>query len=888
MNAAERILKMKAFNAAAVFFLACAAGIFALEPPMVAPSVPEGTYGSSVMISFRHPEGTRLSASLDGGDRFEPVQPVILSASAGEDRIFTVDTELRSLTPDSPVVARQRFSWRVDRKAPPAPVFSEIAAEGGRMVTLSLSEDGTLFYQLYHQYSETRAESSVKPGTAVFLPDDAVLCAFAQDAAGNSGPSASVSRAVRETDATPFRIVNPVPGNWANPQVLLVDAPVGTGVFYSLDGSDPAASGLAYVGPVLLDVRGSITLRVWAEDTAGKTASSRLAYTVASAEKPAGLDLPPDGALVETGEFGEITIPAGLQWSLGDPVPSFGGGHGILFSSVRGTRSYYPLTVSDGTSLWRWICASGSLPAAASQPELYPAVTEKSVTDAAPAVRIHDWHFIAVDYGFPVYCSTDGTNWNRYTGPVFVARKTAQNFIWYSPEWKGGDRQTVRLPPKPRLAGLPAGGLTANPVFISAEPGDYAFNYEAGHAYYPSAPGLSSPILASGLLAEVPSGATTSFTLRLLASIDGLVHGELDARFVVDRKPPRIPSTGIPSELKYSRTPVSFTPSGEERVVLSIQPERFNTDGKTWVLPGDPAKAVEYTVSVHALDAAGNASAAETRKVTVDLNALYVDSSRAGSTRGNGSPEFPFAGLDEALSVIRGTGVWRVYVKGPTVLSRPYSLQARISLIGENAVIVPEQGAVLTVNGGSLSLSGLSIRQNLGEPGPGVLLADSAKQAKPLFEIRNASFNASGIDIMRSGLASLTLLRATGSSLSLSDSRFDLSSAEYALLFDITDSTLVMGGCDLQVTARNASALSLASTSADIASSTVTVSARTAGRAIEGWNSRLTLNSLNLVRMSTETPNRDTAIWLDRKSAPVAGKGVTSEGFWRYSAVGGN
>ncbi len=886
MKQAGSILKQAALTLQVVFFLLCAGRLFAQEPSRAQPSVVGGTYDSSQIITFTIPAGTRLSASLNGSPRFEPLTPVILSGNAGEERTYTIETELRSLMPDSPVLSHERFTWLIDLKPPTAPVFSEISVEGGRTVVLGLSESGTIFYQLYHPFTETRASALVKPGSSVFLPDGAVLCAFARDPAGNAVPTASISHKMQETEDQLFRIVNPGPGTWANPQILLVDAPAGTDIFYSLDDSDPALTGLAYGGPVLIDAKGLITLRVSAIDAAGKQGNARVSYSVTTKEKPAELGLPSDNSLAETGEFGEIAIPFGYTWSFGDALPDQEGGRQILFSAVRGTRRYYPLTVSDGNVVWRWICASGTGSSTTRTD------SAEQTTEREPTVRIHDWHFVSIEHTSTVYVSLDNKNWIPYKAPVFVDRKSARMLYWYAADWKGGEKQIVRLPAKPHFTGVSQYALSGAPVFLSAEPVDYAFSYKTGSTYFPESPEKGSPLLSSGLLVEVPGGAASAFTVRLSATLDGLNHGDIETRFFIDRKPPRIPSPGIPVELKYSRSPVTFTPTGEEQLVLSIEPKLYSTDGKTFVLTGDSIRPIAYTITLHSVDAAGNASATETRTLTVDLNALYVDSSRSGNEKsngepGNGSPDSPFAGLDEALSAVRGTGAWRIYVKGSTVLSRSHTIQAKVSIVGDNALVVPEQNANFVVNGGSLTLTDMAFTQTLPEQNVGILLPESVVQAQPLFDIRNGSFTASRIDVSRKGLSSLSLVRASGSVLSLTGSHFDSTSADYANLFDVMDSTLSMNGCKLQVSARNVSALSVSSTKTSIASSTITVSSVAAARAIEAWNSPVTLKTLILERTKTSVPNRDTAVWLDKKSILVSETAVSAIGFWRYKAVEG-
>ena len=59
-----------------------------------------------------------------------------------------------------------------------------------------------------------------------------------------------------------IKIISPVPGTWANKQMLLIDTEDGADYFYSLNGENPEVAGFAYDGPVLIDLTGDITVKV--------------------------------------------------------------------------------------------------------------------------------------------------------------------------------------------------------------------------------------------------------------------------------------------------------------------------------------------------------------------------------------------------------------------------------------------------------------------------------------------------------------------------------------------------------------------------------------------------------------------------------------------------
>lgn len=848
------------------------------EGQAIVPSVAPGVYADPQLVSFAVPAGSRLLASVDGGASFEPSGPVLLSVAPGEEKDFSVLIESRPLLPDSGVAAKASFLWRIDRKPPEIPTVSPLSVDGGHLLSLGLSEGGCVRYQIYHPLYRAYNADSVAAGGSVFLPSGAVLCAYGVDEAGNRGRAVSFGPYVADADAVPFKVVNPVPGNWADSQVLLVDSAPGTDIFYSIDGSDPAVSGLDYSGPVLLETTGPTRLRVSAVSASGKRFSGEVFYTVDGSAGKGVPGLPAGGNLVDLKEFGELTVPEGFSWGIGDGAPSNPGGKAIVFSSVRGTVCRYPLTVTDGTTSWRWVCSSGAriTPVGTNAPAVEP---------GKPEVRILDWYFVSVDSASPVYFSSDRKNWRLYTGPVFFDRVSDATFWWYSAGWKSGEIQRVSLPARVSLTGISDGAVTGNPVFLEASPATYECHYEVSTSFRAREPDSSSPLLASGLLFEVPSGVSSAFSVRVVAIHEGLVHGELETSFLLDRKPPRAPSAGIDPDVPWSRDPVRLTPSGEDMIQVSVLPDRFSHDGTSFVLSGDPTSAVDYEITLFAVDRAGNKSPVVTRAVTVDLNAIYVDASTVTTSVRNGSPSSPYASLDDALDAVRGSTPWRIYVSGEAALRRIHTLRSDVSIYGENAArIIASEDATLTVPYGTLSVSDCAIVRAEGKPAvpkPESGTFDLPGRLHAFIDVSSATLTLDSVVFSSSGTKVGPIVRAADSSVVCSNSGFTLDGGEYALLFDLLRSDARIESCSFAVSARNASALSLMSSTVSVADSSVKVSPVLAGRAIEAWDSRLAVSGLAVERAGNRSGNRDTAVWLDRKSALSPADGISVKGFWR-------
>lgn len=889
----------------AALALASVASLYAEDmTPPVSPVVPvpaPGTYAFSCAVTFSVPEQTRLLVSIDGAPFAEYVLPIQLSAPDGTEREFSVKTELRGFGPGSSVIDRSSFVWRIDRQRPPAPLFVTSVTEGGTNVSVTVPGGGTVRYQMYHPFSGAVASSEIRSGESVFVPDGASLCATPFDGAGNQGPPASPEPPVADPEGIPFVIVNPLPGNWANRQALLVDRKEGVVVRYSVDGSDPAVNGRVYTDPVPIDASGLVNLRVLAVGTSGQTYEKRVLYTVDQRDPPSGLRFPDAGGasatasgIVRLGEFGEISIPAGVKYTLSGSVPDTDGGKSVAFTALRNAVRQYPLTVSDGASSWRWLCTSGigqktagtGGTDAVNQSAMAPGAKEvdpdapgakKSDPNApgakAPGVRILDWHFIAIQYDAPVYWSLDRRNWSPYREPVFVDRASDSVLYWYSSAWKESAVQTLALPVKPVITGFPAGGVTGNPVFVSVEESPYTLRYEIGAEFSPAPPTDSSPELDGTIIFDVPNGASAPFTVRVRAVCDGMVHGDFLVPFVVDRKTPRIPLISAAPDVAWAHSPVSVFVSGEDMIQLAVEPDGFRSNGNETVLEGVPGKAVEYTVTAFAVDRAGNRSASASRNITVERNVLHVDASRRPAPGSapcvpDGTPAAPFPSLDEALDAVTEQGSWFIDIQGEAALAREHALPGDVRISGTGAIISVSADARLVARGTRLEVAGCAIR-------------GAGSRDGPLFDLDGGSFVAVNADIDLAVPVSGSVVRAVDCAVSCLSSAVSFRAAEYGNVFDVTGGSFRSEASDLAVNARNSAVVSLTASDAQILSTSCTSEGGKAGRGIEAWASTLSLSLVTLERRYANPKNRDVAFWYDHSCPSVRVEGLRVEGFPR-------
>jgi hypothetical protein len=856
--------------------------------PSVVPSVAPGVYNSPQIITFSYPTSARLLVSIDGAPLSETAEPVMLTVPSGATRTYSVETVLYPYDPNGSTLIRSRFSWTIDRERPATPDYFISRIEGGQNVELRSASDETICWKMFYPWYGASSSGDMRSSGVVFVPDGATLCAYVIDVAGNRGRAISLEATAPVITDFPCKLISPVSGTWANPQALVIEAGNSIEVSYTTDGSDPATNGIPYREPVILSDTKISSVRVYAIDAVGTVYTDRVEFTVVPSTSLADgtspvHDLRVDVPLVENGDFREIHTTTGFTCSAGNTVLSETALEQLVLTSIRGVRSYQPLTVTDGKSLWRWVFALGAkrsvgdgiVAGDASDSSGVPVVTEK------PEVSIHDWYFVDVTWKDPVYISLDSNSWAPCIAPVFVDRSRDHSLLWYSSSWKGGEIQKLPLPAKPALSGIPEQALTANPVFIGCDDTPFTLYYEGGY-YEPRLPSASSATLSSGLLVEIANGAESTCTLQFRAVLDGIDHGKLSAFFVIDRKAPRTPSAGIPDSLVYSRDPVVITPTGEDMIQVSINPDLFSQEGRSFTLLGDPKKAVEYTVKMFAVDRAGNRSPLLVRNITVDRNTLYVDSNSTVNGNRNGRPDSPYRTLDDALSAIGGSQSWRIELAGDTTLSSFRVIKNDIAIHSDGRAITFAPGATLSVIRSAVSFTNCRLDfsaaervQSVGSP--------MKLSSKPPVLLDSASMSFSGCVLTASLSSAGTFLQAKDSRVTLSFSSIAFEAPEYALLMDASRCDVMIRSCKLSVSSRDASALSLSASNVTLSDSRVTVMAESAGRAIEAWGSMLSIARMTLER-TTENgtlvdTNRDTAVWLDASSHIASESDIIVSGF---------
>jgi hypothetical protein len=620
------------------------------------------------------------------------------------------------------------------------------------------------------------------------------------------------------------------------------------------------------------------TLLLYAVDGAGnRSLPSRFVYRLAEPELPA--EPPPPFAsptgLVGSSSLGALPAPAVKSdpghVEISSPLPP---GSRLLvavnpagvpplatdfaMAEIRGGLSIFSLDCPYGwagaLTVYYGLLKDGNLTVnqdpmkilLSNAPELSPPppIPPSPVLAADPSGR--GAFILFPSYDGTLFVSTDKGEAAPYLGPIPVKPNEAKVVVaWYGEDDRGARTEsgsaTIELPkpiPEIRLLGVEEGALLGGDA--SLKPGGPALiRYEARmDGSMPPEPGDSSPLVGEGILLACPNGEERAFTLRYRA-FAGLEPGSAAGegrilRFTMDKKPPDAPRPSEPPPA-YSDRSRSLLLKAEDgaRIFASVAEEGvFSAYVRVTgaiELPGSEAGPVGYAIKAYCVDRAGNRSPdMATISLVVDRSSVYASSDAAEG--GDGSPDRPFRGLDEALATALRMGKRSVNMRGTFELRAPFATSANVALVGgfdgewgrerssrasvrlnaTGSSAIRAAGAVLAIRNIDLAAGSWGGGPIISIERGGLAMEDSSLSADAEGDLLLLRGSAGTISLLRSSLTaskamSCTAIEAEGCSLEIVDSivtagnrvrffgAFDLGSGKLSISGSLVQSSADLG-----------------------------------------------------------------------------------------------
>ncbi|MBI9105549.1 MAG: chitobiase/beta-hexosaminidase C-terminal domain-containing protein [Spirochaetales bacterium] len=224
---------------------------------------PAGSYNHEIVIKINH----NLSSTGEIYYSFNPEDGLpdlqykggfLLSALKGEERLYNLKVSASGRV--------YNYSYLIDRKPPSLPEAILITRDdGARGYSFKEQADNNKIYYGYDDYN--KGTVYLWNGELLSIPKSGFIYYYAEDEAGNTSDSKLLYQEVRQSRAGNSRldIKSPVPGDFANPQLIYIDEAGFDWIKYTLNGLDPETNGADYNGPVEIRRYGNVNLRIAAK-----------------------------------------------------------------------------------------------------------------------------------------------------------------------------------------------------------------------------------------------------------------------------------------------------------------------------------------------------------------------------------------------------------------------------------------------------------------------------------------------------------------------------------------------------------------------------------------------------------------------------------------------
>ena len=756
---------MRPKAAGLVFLLIAGITIKCFSQSFIVTDASGGIFSTDQKITFANAGTGWFRLLLDEREIYRGKGPAFpeLGIPQGEERSFLLRFEYYSN--DNVLLESGAFNIYIDKRPPALPDPEIRNSAQGLRFKKSGGEPGVMI----RSWADVDGELVFFPdlGGEVQLPADSFpAVVWAEDMAGNysvpRGEYVNVSLAAIE---------NPVPGEWSNPQTLIISGAEGKNIRWTSDGSNPleeGGSGRLYRGPERIEKRGRITIRIAWQEPSGKIREEKVEYFVtgnALGDIERSLDI---FRITEESEVRSVTslpVPEGCSWFSGS-VPQRQTGGTITLRPQQLTRRVVAVhLMPEGAGIYRFVYlldGGGNdfglrIPVLPPQGNfedgvLYPGSGETAGTGSINAQA----------YPFPpLTLVTAGrsraVDWPRVQGTLF--------FSWLGNNIAEGAWQEAK---KPLL--IPAEGGTLR-WFVRDTSAEEAWKFEPTMVGYYSAfiPPVALPrdrrvrgrfayraytesgsqnwIYASELIEYLPEIAGRS---ALLDVCDGedlewafvSTRGKILEQKRRDRLAPPEPGIAAPAMGGWTRGPVrvsAFPTENGTKVFLNARLDYAS--GVTQMDSGEGfldivsvlGETAEVTLEAVQVDASGNLGPKTVRSFTLDPKTVYASAAFPFTVNSNslkGDRDNPFTSLDEAIdhALKYDLGVVRISsameLRNAVSVSRNLRIESARGGNGtgspdENnliAAILPGNGVYWDVQPGvSLSLSGLSVERTSGD-----------------------------------------------------------------------------------------------------------------------------------------------------------------------------
>lgn len=517
-------------------------------------------------------------------------------------------------------------------------------------------------------------------------------------------------------------IVNPVPGTWANKQVLVVNAPAENSVYYSLSDEDPEKSGIAYDGPALIDTDGDVSIVVAVIDEKGKKTLEKVEYKVKPVSLPENeeaynfIENITAAGFIDYSAGDVFTIPSSLEYSFGKEILELESGTSLTMDKKSVLSRALPCTVSDGDAFWRFIIL------------VHPVASGQLSRKDVP-FEISNWTNVTIKDKKLIYKIDDGW-WFLPKKSIKLDRTKSHMISWQDINYSSENIvKFFVLPPKPQIKTqeMSHGEIT---VFCDGEEG-YKFGILGTDG--------NSSELFDQITIDTFEGDNFKGEIEAGVYFDSVYQGKMAVHFDVHKKLPLKPviTSSVKGNFIRTDTEISISSPEKNKIFASIAgpvvldedyslndsqetlfslaaPQFVPLKKSVFTLSSGVNGAAAYKILAYCQDSSGFKSKTSEYTVIIDNCNYYVDSrntSEEAVSKADGSALHPFTAFHDVIPLLENSRYVHLRVFGEVfapnekiVINSNWSIEGK-----EDARLVVGPNTLFDVRNSSLALDNIVV-----------------------------------------------------------------------------------------------------------------------------------------------------------------------------------
>ena len=676
-------------------------------------------------------------------------------------------------------------------------------------------------------------------------------------------------------------IINPSEGTWANRQVLVLDTGTEFNAYYSLNGDDPEASGLAYDGPVMLDVSGSVKLSVVFVNFTGRKIRKELAFYIEDSEPPTLADAAdfiqkfPNGVInYITGT--ELEIPSSLEYGFDNDYDNFEEGKPIFVPSDTVLTGCIPITFHAENKNWRFVL------------QIIPSASGLYSRKDVP-FEIKDWETIIFTDNKMIY-KIDNAWWCLPDVPIKIDRSVSHIISWQRIDYSAENPiKSFTLPKKPEfnIKNEPGGAVTVSTVSESGY--KTALLDDSGQAAE----------LYDSIRIDTFPGNSISGTASAGFFYDSVYQGKLTFTYNVNRKNPPAPEFISSAQNGFSRKKVDLSiqnKNGDDIFAAIVGPviideENFSDAdsvlfdlnnieyrklaAKKLNLKPEEERGCTYKIFAYAQDSNGNKSRISEYKVVIDSSNYYVDGTVSGENAyADGTKSHPYSDFKSLLPFIRQNRFVRIRIKGKVNMPEEPILIAsncRIDGYDDSEIVFPPNSSLILRNA-SLAVYNIIISKKSALPE-----RDGDKKIN-VFQVEHGVLDLANVELSAIFDRNGTVIDAETSAITLRKSGITSSALSYSCAIASVNSKISVINSRVTTVAGTAVNFSVQGGVFELRSSSCGITGNI-GRSAELFDTHSSITNNTFSADLKKPRGSEEAVYTDKKNLTVEYTGNTSTGF---------